>query len=271
MFKKFQRYIKFIFFFPIKLGIASMLGSYPALAQDMLQGVDLEQPAYSQAELTRTDIEKAIINHATGAPLDFSRKSLNGLDLSGLNLSGCNFYAARLNKTDLNNTNLEGAILDQAWLIEANLTNASLKGAHAFATQMQRIRADKANFSGIRLTADLTGASLRETIFNESDLSADMKNQSMGLMRANLRSTRLEGASFKKANLMSADLRFAHAARTNFTEANLSDANAAGADFSGAVWKDARVTNLDLDSALIDSDSLSVLQNALHLDRVQKK
>lgn len=59
--------------------------------------------------------------------------------------------------------------------------------------------------------------------------------------------------------------------RVNFTEANLSDANAAGADFSGAVWKDARVTNLDLDSALIDSDSLSALQNALHLDRVQKK
>jgi uncharacterized protein YjbI with pentapeptide repeats len=271
MFKKHQIYIIYIFFFPLLLGLASKMGFYPALAQDMLQGIDLEQPAYSQAELTRADIEKAIINHSAGATLDFSRKSLNGLDLSGLNLSGCNFYAARLNKTDLNNANLEGAILDQAWLIEANLTNASLKGAHAFATQMQRVRADKANFSGIRLTADLTGASLSEAIFNEADLSADMKNQSMGLMRAILRSTRLEGASFKKANLMSVDLRFAHAAHTNFTEANLSDANAAGADFSRAVWKDARVTNLDLDSALIDSESLGALQNALHLDRVQRK
>lgn len=271
MFKNLQKYVKFMFFFPIIPGIASVMVSCPLSAQDMLQGVDLEQPAYSQAEITRADIEKAIINHSAGAPLDFSRKSLNGLDLSGLNLSGCNFYAARLNKTDLNNANLEGAILDQAWLIEANLTNASLKGAHAFAAQMQRVRADKANFSGIRLTADLTGASLRESIFNEADLSADMKNQSMGLMRAILRSTRLEGASFKKANLMSVDLRFAHAAHINFTQANLSDANAAGADFSEAIWKDSRVTNLDLDSALIDSDSLSMLQNALHLDRVQRK
>ncbi len=251
--------------------LLGMMGSHVACAQDMLKGVDLEQPAYSQAELTRADIEKAIINHSNGTSLDFSRKSLNGLDLSGLNLSGCNFYAARMNKTDLSNANLEGAILDQAWLIEANLTNASLKGAHAFAAQMQRIRADKANFSNIRLTADLTGASLRETLFYEADLSADMKNQSMGLMRAILRSARLEGSSFTKANLMSVDLSFAHAMHTNFMEANLSDANAAGADFSGAVWKDAKVTNLDLDSAMIDSDSLSALQNALHLDRVQKK
>ena len=271
MFKNLQKYKKFMFFFPVMLVLASMMLSYPTFGQDMLHGVDLEQPAYSQAEITRADIEKAIIDHSTGAPLDFSGKSLNGLDLSGLNLSGGNFYAARLNKTDLKNANLEGANLDQAWLIEANLTNASLKGAHAFATQMQRIRADKANFSSIRLTADLTGASLRGTIFNEADLSADMKNQSMGLMRAILRSTRLEGASFKKAKLMSVDLRFAHAEHVNFTEANLSDANASGADFSGAVWKDSRVTNLDLDSALIDPDSFSALQNALHLDRVQRK
>ena len=243
----------------------------PVRAQDMLQGVDLAQPAYSQAELTRADVEKSLAMRAASASLDFSGKSLNGLDLSHLDLTNANFRAARLNRAILQGANLDGAILDQAWLIEADLGGASLRGAHAFAAQMQRMKADGADFSQARLAGDLTGASLRGAIFDGADLAADMKNQSMGLMRAVLRSTQLQGARFHRANLMSADLRFAHAAGADFDGANLANADAAGADFTGVNWRDAKTDGLDLDSARIDADAVDHLSLAQHLDRAQRQ
>jgi uncharacterized protein YjbI with pentapeptide repeats len=253
------------------VGVTLILFAAPLQAQDMLQGVDLAQPAYSQAELSRVDIEKAIAGRPAGAILDFSGKSLNGLDLSQLDLSGANFRAARLNHANLRGARLDGAILDQAWLIEANLSGASLKGVHAFAAQMQRMKADSADFSQARLAGDLGGASLKGAIFDGADLAADMKNQSMGLMRAVLRSTQLQGARFHGANLTSADLRFARAAGADFAGATLINADAAGADFTGAQWRDARTDGLDLDSAHIDADAIEHLSTAQHLDRAQRQ
>jgi uncharacterized protein YjbI with pentapeptide repeats len=250
-----------------RAAVVALFYATPLCAQDMLQGVDLSQPAYSQSEMTRAEVEAALKDDKP----DFSGKSLNGLDLSGLDLSGANFRAARLNKARLSGAKLDGAILDQAWLMQADLTGASLKGAHAFATQMQRMRADGADFSAARLAGDLTGASLRGAKFNEADLSADMKNQSMGLMRAVLRSTVLEGAQFRKANLMSADMRFAHAAGADFTGANLMNADASGADLSGAIFAGAMMKDLDLDSAQIDAAAEGALHDALHLDRVRRQ
>lgn len=242
-----------------------------ARAQDMLQGVDLAQPAYSQAELTRADVEAALRHRGAGHKIDLSEKSLNGLDLSGLDLSGVDFRAARLNKARLSGANLDGAILDQAWLIEADLTGASLKGARAFATQMQRMRADGADFSHARVAGDLSGASLRGANFDEADLGADMKNQSMGLMRAVLRSATLEGARFRKANLLSADLRFARAAGVDFSDANLKNADASGADLTGAIWTGAKTEGLDLDSARIDAAAEAALKDAHNLNRARRQ
>lgn len=253
------------------IGLTLFFFAAPLQAQDMLQGVDLAQPAYSQAELSRADIEKAIAGRPAGVPLDFSGKSLNGLDLSHLDLAGANFRAARLNHANLGGATLDGAILDQAWLIEAVLDGASLKSAHAFAAQMQRMKADGANFSQARLAGDLSGASLKGAIFDGADLAADMKNQSMGLMRAVLRSTQLQGARFHRANLTSADLRFAHAAGADFAEATLVNADAAGADFTGVQWRNARTNGLDLDSARIDADALEYLSGAQHLDRAHRQ
>ena len=68
----------------------------PSGAQEMLRGVDLAQPAYSQAELTREAIEAILKGKASGdARIDLSGKSLNGLDLSGLDLSGTRIKAER--------------------------------------------------------------------------------------------------------------------------------------------------------------------------------
>src|SRR5208283_3794369 len=93
----------------------------------MLRGVDLAQPAYSQAELTREAIEAAALRaRNSGAPLDLSGKSLNGLDLSGLDLSNADIKAARRVRTRLMAAKLAGAILAQAWLLEADGSRGSL-------------------------------------------------------------------------------------------------------------------------------------------------
>jgi uncharacterized protein YjbI with pentapeptide repeats len=253
----------------------ALLGSFASAAplvsvraQDMLQGVDLRQPAYSQAEMTRADVEKII---AAGKPVDFSGRSLNGLDLSGLDFSGANFRAARLNQAKLTGAKLDSAILDQAWLIEADLSRASLKGVRAFAAQMQRLRGDGADFSGARVAGDLTGASLRAAIFDGANLSADMKNQSMGLMRAVMRSTQLQGARFVGAGMMSVDMRFAHAAGADFSDADLTNVDAAGADFTGATFRGAKVSGLDLDAARIDGGAETLLKGAQNIDRALRQ
>jgi uncharacterized protein YjbI with pentapeptide repeats len=251
-----------------RAAIAALLFFPAALrAQDMLQGVDLSQPAYSQSEMSRADVEAAL----KAGKADFSGRSLNGLDLSGLDLSGANFRAARLNKARLSGARLDGAILDQAWLLQADLTGASLKGVHAFAAQMQKIRGDGADFSSARLAGDLSGASLRGATFDDANLSADMKNQSMGLMRAVLRSAILEGARFRRTNLMSADLRFIHAAGADFTWANLTNADASGSDLTGAIFSGATTKDLDLDSARIDAAAEMALRDARHLDRARRQ
>jgi len=241
----------------------------PAAGQGLLAGVDLSQPAFSRSELSRQQVVDLIRKRGDGETLDLSNKSLNGLDLSGLDLSRANLRAARLVRAKLAGAKLDRAVLDQAWLLEADLTGASLVGAHLFAAQMQRLRADDADFSRARVAGDLTGASLRRAKFVEADLSADMKNQSMGLMRAVLGQAHAEGANFMAADLMSADLTFLHARGASFAGADMKGADAAGADFLGANFDGAKVQGLDLDSASIDASAKPALQDAKRLDRAR--
>ena len=65
-------------------------------------------------------------------------------------------------------------------------------------------------------------------------LSADEKNQSMGLMRGAFKSTNLDGASFKGANMARALLEFASLKGANLTDANLRGSELAAADFTDA-------------------------------------
>jgi hypothetical protein len=55
----------------------------PLAAQDMMQHVDLNSPAMTTSEMSRSEVAAAI-EAAAGRPLDLSRKRLSGLDLSGL-------------------------------------------------------------------------------------------------------------------------------------------------------------------------------------------
>lgn len=91
---------------PIAL-LAALSAPMSLPAQSALQGVDLESPAMTQANLTRADVESRLKMATADAPADFSRAWMNGLDLSGLDFSGANLRAARLN-----GVNLAGARLD---------------------------------------------------------------------------------------------------------------------------------------------------------------
>src|SRR6516164_5988166 len=174
-----------------------------AAAQDMMRNLDLSSPDMVSAEMTRADVEAAL---GAAAP---TGKKLSGLDLSGLDLSGVNFRAARLNKTKLAGAKLDHAILDQAWLLDADLTGADLRGASLFASQMGRARLDGADLSGARVAADLTRASLVGASIADAHLGADMRNQSMGLMRAVLKSAKLDRINARGADLSRVDLEFA--------------------------------------------------------------
>ena len=129
----------------------------PALAQDMMSGVNLNSPAFTQAEMTRADIA-ALLD--ADQPANLAGRRLNGLDLSGFDFSGVNLRGAYLNKAKLVGAKFDAAILDQVWALDSDWTAASLKRASLFGTQMRGATLMDADLSGARIAADLTRADL---------------------------------------------------------------------------------------------------------------
>jgi len=167
-----------------------------ASAQSMIDMVDLKSDAFTMAEMSRADIEAAIAKLGPGEVLDLRAKALNGLDLSNMDLRRTNLQTARLMGTNLAGANLDGVVLDQAWALNADLTGASLKGASLFGTQLVGAKLDNADLSNARVAGNFSKASLVNARFDGADLSPDETNQSMGLMRGEFSSAKLDGASF---------------------------------------------------------------------------
>ena len=142
---------------------------------------------------------------------------------------------------------MDGAVLDQAWALGANLAGASLVKASLFATQLAGANLDGANLAGARITADMNRARLVGARLEKADCGADLKNQSMGLMRASFKSADLTGADFARANLTLADLQFAKMTAANFAGATLREADASGADLRGARLEGADTSGLDVE------------------------
>lgn len=238
------------------------------VAQTMTEGLDFSSPAFTEAELSRADVIRQLKNARTGEPVDFTGKSLNGVDLSGLDLSNAIFRSARLNKANFAGCTLKNAVLDQAWMISADLTGADVAGASLFQTQLVSARLDGADLSNARIAADLTRASLKRATMRNADFSADMRNQSMGLMRGVLRLANLNEADLTGANLARADLEFASLQKAILIGANLMGAEAGGADLTGADIRDASFQGADLDSARLISlkgETQSSFQGAINL------
>ncbi|MGI9452601.1 MAG: pentapeptide repeat-containing protein, partial [Geminicoccaceae bacterium] len=154
-----------------------------AAAQDMMKDLDLSSPDMTEAEMTVEQVIEQLEAATADQPADFTGKRLNGLNLEGLDFSGAILRAARLNNANLKGADLEGAILDQAWMLNVDLSDANLRGAKLFQAQLVGSMLDGADFSGARVASDLSKASIKGASFVGASLGADMKNQSMGLMR----------------------------------------------------------------------------------------
>src|SRR5262245_30930452 len=89
--------------------LAPGLAPNRAVAQDMMSGVNLSSPTFTEAEMTREEVAGLL---DAGQPPDLSMRRLNGLDLSGLDFSRANLRGAYLNKAKLTGARFDGAILD---------------------------------------------------------------------------------------------------------------------------------------------------------------
>lgn len=249
----------------------TVLGPSSADAQDMLQYLDLNGPDFTQAEMTRQDVQAMLRAAGPGQRIDLSARKLNGLDLSDLDLSNANLQSARLNGSNLKNTKLDGAVLDQVWALKSDFSGASLRGASLFATQLMDAVMVQADFTEARIAADMSRANLKDANFTRANLSADMTNQSMGLMRGVLKGANLTGATFSDANMARVVLEYADLRGAKLTGANLSGSEIGGADLRSADVSGANFHNADVNSAkllgLVGKSAALNLDTTKNLDR----
>jgi len=155
---------------------------------------------------------------------------------------------------------LSRAKLDLAWIMRANFTNADLSdtsllglvvssGLDISPAEAPVFRG--ANFSGARIIARLSRFDLSGANFANAKMGADMKNQSMGLMRADLSGSNLSGANFSGADLSRALLRFVDMTGADLSGADLTGADLSGADLTGADLTGADATDADLGGAVL--------------------
>src|SRR5215471_2753385 len=217
------------------------------------------------ADLSAEQLRAILAASEPDKPANLSGRSLENLDLSNVdfkraNLSGTNLYGAKLDGADLSGANLSRAKLDLAWIMRANFTKANLSNASLFgpvvSSGLDTSPAEApvfrgANFSGVRVIARLSRFDLRGANFTDAKMGADMKHQSMGLMRTDLSGADLAGANFTNADLGRAMMRFANLTGANLSGASLTGADLSGADLTGANLTGADLTEADLGSAVL--------------------
>lgn len=213
------------------------------------------------ANVSVDEVKRLLAAATPGHPVNLAGKSLRNLDFSHVDFSGADLHAANLFGTKLDGANLKGANLTGAnlnlsWLIHADFTGANLTDASLVAPVVAEGLAAKpgeipifkdANLSGARVQARFTAGDLRGTKFVGADLSAHLKNQSMGLMHTEMGSANLAGADLSKANLGHIDMTFANLRGVDFTDADLTRADLSGADATGASFAGADLTGAVLD------------------------
>ena len=233
------------------------------------------------ADMTVDQVKSALGAATPDHPADLSGKSLRNLDLSNLDFTGArmtrvNLYGAKLADSNMTRADLTGANLNLSWLIHANFTDANLTDASLVAPVVaQGLTATSgeipifkgANMTRARVQARFTGGDMRGATFAGGDLSAHLKNQSMGLMHTEMGSADLEGADFAKTDMGHADMSFANLKGANFKGADLSRAVLTGADASDADFAGADLTGAELDGT--NFTGAKGLDTAKNLDKAR--
>jgi uncharacterized protein YjbI with pentapeptide repeats len=225
----------------------------------------LAAPGAMAADLTRDQVIAALAQARPGAPADFSGRSLEAVDLSRLDLrgarfAGANLFATKFEDSNLTGADLSGANLGLAWVIRANFTGADLSRANVqglvVASGLQTNPAEApvfagAKFVGARVIARFGGFDLRGADFTDAKLGVDMRNQSMGVLRADFSGAALDGADFTRADLGRAWFRFARLRGARLVGASLLHADFSGADLTGADLTGADATGADFGAAIL--------------------
>jgi uncharacterized protein YjbI with pentapeptide repeats len=148
--------------------------------------------------------------------------------------------------------------LNLAWIIRADFSYADLSGAVLetliVSNGMETLpdeaaRFVGANLSGAKVIARFSLDDMRGADLSHLRASADMRNQSMGLIRTDFSRANLADATFEGAELTHVNFEFAKLQRANFSGADLSDADLAGADLTDANLTGAKTTRTIFTSA----------------------
>jgi len=222
------------------------------------------------AELTRPEVQSLLAATPAGQRATFAGKSLAGADLhdldfsnadlSGADLSGADLRGAKLVGSKLVGAKLPRAMLNLSWIMGADFSHADLSGADletlVVSAGLQTLPQEAATFvdanlSGAKVTArfnlyDMHGANL-----SHIRASADMRNQSMGLIRTEFSRTNLTDANFQGAALARVNFAFAKLSRANFDAADLSKADFTGADLTDADLTGANTMGADFTNAIL--------------------
>lgn len=192
---------------------------------------------------------------------DLSGQDLSGTNLSGALLIGANLHGTKLVGANLTGADLSGADMNFAWIMRANFTHARLHGVKMQAAVTSTGMENTPDQAAIFVDADLSGAwltvhfsydDMRGARFSGAHMTVDMKNQSMGMLRSEFASARLDGADFSNAGLGHVSFRFARLEHARFTGADLRDA-----DFTGAHLAGADFTGADIKGTVFDAADLS--------------
>lgn len=162
---------------------------------------------------------------------------LSGVDLSGADLSGSSFFKIKLVGINLSGSNLDGASFLNVDLTDAVLDDATLRSGTLAHSNLTRIHAEHADF---------TGSCLWDNDYSEGVFAA----------------TRFIGAqlcdgNFKSAELCYCDFRFADIDYAQFEQAELTDADMRWTKSSYlASFKGANMRNTNIEGSPIDDEAV---------------
>jgi uncharacterized protein YjbI with pentapeptide repeats len=222
------------------------------------------------ADLTRIEVQSMLRAAPAGqgaslaghtlAGLDLHDLDFTGADLSGVDLADADLRGAKLVGTKLVGAKLQRARLNLAWIMRADFSHADLSGAALetliVSAGMETLPEEAtkfvgANLSGAKVTARFSLDDMRGADLSHLRASADMHNQSMGLIRADFSRANLAGANFAGAELAHVNFEFAKLQQANLSGADLSDADFAGADLTNADLTGAKTDRTNFAAAVL--------------------
>ncbi len=252
--------------------ITETLLSYADLENLNLEGAKIRNADFTGARLRNVDFSKSVLGKITINPgglvgawvspkqaeqlheaghilsgVNFSEKSLEGINLSGVELEGNNLRDKNLSKAnlskahlkrihfgkaDLTDTDLSGATLEDCTFNDANLSRTRLEGATLKNTKFSREQ-----FIELAQTIpNLEGINLSGLNLSNIELAANNDEYQLNLSEANL-----EHANLAKTNLKNANL-----TKTNLKNVILNDSNLEKTILTGTCLEESELKNINL-------------------------